>query len=299
MFKKKQKQPEGRNVQRNGQSQSPVFSYYSNRSGGDSERARYEAPKTHRKGLERLKHLPTTVALVAIVGCVIYASLLDTRPRIMVAASSTGKSLQRPTKVYEEYISKQLAGSVMNKSKLTFDSSTVTKDLQKQFPEVANAIVTIPLVGHRPVVHIAVSSPAFILATSSGAYYLSADGRPLVRVTEVANPLSNMTTVADNTNIPITIGKQALPTDTVTFITSVIKQLQATNTPVQSITLPLEANELQVRLVGQPYSVRFNTVEDARLQVGTFLAVKKRLEGSGEIPKEYIDVRVEERAYYK
>src|ERR1044071_897725 len=100
MLGRKQKQPEGRNVQRTGQSQSPVFSYYSSRSGGESERARYEAPKTHKKGLERLKHLPTTLSLIAIVGCVFYASLLDNRPRIMVAASSTGKSLQRPAKVY-------------------------------------------------------------------------------------------------------------------------------------------------------------------------------------------------------
>jgi hypothetical protein len=187
----------------------------------------------------------------------------------------------------------------MNKSKLTFDSNSVTEGLQKQFPEVANAIITIPLIGHRPVVHIAVSSPAFILGSSSGAYYVSSDGKPLVRVNEVANPLSNMITVTDETNLPVTIGKQILPTDTVSFITAVIKQLQATNTPVQSVTLPLEANELQVRIVDEPYAVRYNTLGDPRVETGTFLAVRKRLEGSGEKPKEYIDVRVEARAYYK
>jgi hypothetical protein len=217
----------------------------------------------------------------------------------MIVASSTGKPLQRPTKVYEEYITKQLNSSVMNKSKLTFDSNSVTEGLQKQFPEVANAIITIPLIGHRPVVHIAVSSPAFILGSSSGAYYVSSDGKPLVRVSEVANPLSNMIIVTDETNLPVTIGKQILPIDTVSFITAVIKQLQATNTPVQSVTLPLEANELQVRIVDEPYAVRYNTLGDPRVETGTFLAVRKRLEGSGEKPKEYIDVRVEARAYYK
>lgn len=298
MFNKKKTEITERNPSAN-RPNAPVFSYYSSRSGGDSERGRYEPPKTRKTGLERLKHLPTTVALIAIVGCVIYASVLNNHPRVMIAASTTGKPLQRPTKVYEEYITKQLNSSVMNKSKLTFNSNSVTEGLQKQFPEVANAIVTIPLVGHRPVVHIAVSSPAFILGSSSGAYYVSADGMPLVRVSEVANPLSNMITVTDETNLPVTIGKQILPTDTVSFITAVIKQLQATKTPIQSVTLPLEANELQVRIVNQPYVVRYNTLGDARTETGTFLAVKKRLEGSGEKPKEYIDVRVEERAYYK
>lgn len=298
MFKKKIK-IEGRNVQTDGRPNAPVFSYYSSRSGADVERGRYEPPKTHRTGLERLKHLPTTVALIAIVGCVFYASILNNHPRVMIAASTTGKPLQRPTKVYEEYISKQLSSSVMNKSKLTFDSQSVTEGLQKQFPEVANAIVTIPLVGHRPVVHIAVSSPAFILASTSGAYYISTDGKPLVKVSEVANPLSNMATLTDETNLPVTIGKQILPTDTVTFVTGVIKQLQATNTPIQSVTLPLEANELQIRVVGLPYVIRYNTLGDPRLETGTFLAVKKHLENSREEPKEYIDVRVDERAYYK
>jgi hypothetical protein len=284
-------------------SQSPnatsVFSYYSSRSGAETQRARYEPPATHKRGLERFKHLPSVLALIIIIGCVMYASVLDSKPRIIVLASSTGKSLQRPTNVYQDYIASQLTSSVFNKSKLTFNSESVTDDLQKQFPEIANAIVTIPILGHRPIVHIAVSSPAFILATTSGAYYISADGKPLVKVSEVENPLPNILTVTDETSLPITVGKQILPTDTVTFISSVIKQLQSTSTPVETISLPLEANELQVRITGQPYIVRYNTNQDARVQTGVFLAVKKRLEGSGQIPKEYIDVRVEERAYYK
>lgn len=298
MFKKKTK-IEGRNRQTADRANAPVFSYYASRSGSETQRGRFEAPATHKRGLERLKHLPTAIALIAIVVSLIYASLLDNRPRVMVSASSTGKSLQRPNAVYESYLTKQMGDTFTNRSKLTFNGEPIVASLQKQFPEVANAIITIPLVGHRPVVHIAVSSPAFILGSTSGAYYISADGKPLVRVSEVENPLPNMITVTDETNLPVTIGKQILPTDTVSFISAVIKQLQATKTPIQSVTLPLEANELQVRIVGQPYAIRYNTLGDARIETGTFLAVKKRLEGSGEKPKEYIDVRVEERAYYK
>ena len=295
MFKKKQTQ------QRRPISSKPadVFSYHSSRSGSETARARYEAPPTHKRGLERLKHIPTVLALVVIVICVVYASLLDSKPRVMVSASTTGKSLQRPNKVYEDFITNTLKQSIFNKSKLTFDSSTIVSDLQKQYPEVANAIVTVPLLGHRPVVRIAVSSPAFILATSSGAYYISAEGQPLVRVADVQHQLANIVTVTDEANVPVTVGKQVLPSATVSFIRNTIDQLSATNNTVQTITLPLAANEVQVQIVGQPYLVRFNTLEDARTQVGTYLAVKKRLEGSGQIPKEYIDVRVVERAYYK
>lgn len=296
MFKKK---PPA--IRRTPESSNPtkVFSYYSSRSGADTPRARYEPPSSQKRGLERLKHVPTAVALVVIVGSLLYASLLDTQPRIMISASETGKPLQRPVEVYEDFVAKQLSGSILNRSKLTINTEPITASLQREFPEVANAVVTIPLVGHRPVVHIAVSSPAFVLATTSGAYYLSADGVPLVRVADVAHQIEGLATVSDETGLSVTVGKQILPEDTVGFISEVIAQFKATNTPVERIILPLEANELQVRLPNQPYVIRFNTLEDARTQVGTFLAVKDRLEGSGQVPKEYIDVRVLERAYYK
>lgn len=296
MFKQKQT-----NTRRPKDQRQPatVFSYYSSRSGAESSRARYEPPTAPHKGFGRLKHLPTALAMIVIIGSVLYSSLLDSNPRVMVSASASGQSLQRPTGVYQNYIQERLDESLWNKNKLTLDTRSVVSDLQKQFPEVSQAIVTVPILGHRPVVRIAVSSPAFVLATQHGAYYINDSGVPLVRVSEVQNQLRDLQTVTDETGLPITTGTQILPTKTVDFISTVIGQLKATDTAVDSITLPLSANELHVRITGQPYVVRFNTSGDARVQVGTFLAVKKRLEGSKEIPKEYIDVRVDERAYYK
>lgn len=297
MFKKKQYT--GRRSNGEGSKPTKVFSYYSKRSGAETPRARYEPPDGQKRGLGRLKHVPTAIAVVVIVGSLLYASLLNTTPRIMIAASETGKPLQRPNEVYEEFVTKKLAGSIFNRSKLTINTEPIVSSLKREFPEVANAIVTIPLIGHLPIVHIAVSSPAFILATSNGAYYISEEGTPLVRVSDVEHQIEGLTTVSDETGLSVTVGEQILPADTVSFISEVIAQLNATNTPVDRVTLPLEANEIQIRLKDQPYVVRFNTLEDARTQVGTMLAVKQRLEGSGEAPKEYIDVRVVERAYYK
>lgn len=276
-----------------------VFSYYSSRNESDVSRARYEPSAAQKTGIERLRHLPTVIALIVIVLCLGYTSLLNSSPRLIIVATESGKPLQRADSVYSGFITSEFEKSILNKSKLTFNAQPTVSALQKQFPEVDNAVVTLPFIGHRPVVHIAVSSPAFILATHSGAYYLSANGVPLVRVSEVKNQIQGLATVSDESNIPINPGQQALPTDTVSFITGLIQQLQATNTEIDSLSLPQAANEVQLRLKEQPYYVRFNTLQDARTQVGTFLAVKERLEGGKDQPKEYIDVRVEERAYYK
>lgn len=297
MFKKKKQTDQRRSP---GTSQpASVFSYHSNRSTPDVARARYETPAAHKQGLERLKHMPTLIAAVVIVGSLLYASMLDNQPRLQVYASESGRSLQRSDDVYSEFVAKKLSSSVFNKSKLTFNSQPLVESLKQQYPEVDSAVVTLPLLGHKPIVRIAVSSPVFILATSQGSYYVNDKGIPLVRVSDVQNQPNSVPVVTDETSLPITVGKQVLTTDTVNFISQLLEQLNATKTPYESVTLPLEANEIQIKPADVPYIVRFNSLQDARTQVGTFLAVKQRLEGKGETPKEYIDVRVEERAYYK
>ncbi len=276
-----------------------VFSYRASRSSADAPRARYEVPKQSSLLMSRLVRLPMIFSVVLILGCLVYVSLLDSNPRVMLVSSSSGKSLQRSESVYQSFIADQLDNNITNKSKVSINTRPITAALQKQFPEVSTAVITLPLLGHRPIVYISVSSPAFVLATTNGAYYMSTDGRPLVRVSDVANPISGLTTVSDATGISISVGQQALPTDTVAFISQVIEQLTASKIPIDQVSLPLEANELEVRVTGQPYRVRYNLLGDAKLQTGTFLAVKNRLQGSGEMPTEYIDVRVAERAYYK
>lgn len=276
-----------------------VFSYHSNRSTPDVARARYDTVASHTQGLERFKHVPTLLTAIVIVASLLYASVLTNEPRLQVFASESGRSLQRSDEVYSDFVAQLLGKSVLNKSKLTFNSNSLVESLQQQFPEVDSAIVTLPLLGRKPIVRIAVSSPAFILATSQGSYYVNDKGLPLVRVSEVEKQPENVSIITDETGLPIKTGKQVLTTDTVSFISQLLEQLKATKTSHESITLPLEANEVQVKLIGVPYAVRFNSLLDARTQVGTFIAVKQRLEGKGETPEEYIDVRVEERAYYK
>ncbi len=66
------------------------------------------------------------------------------------------------------------------------------------------------------------------------------------------------------------------------------------------MTLPVGTSELDVRLAGQPYSVKFNLESGtARQQAGTFLATESKLKSQNVTPAEYIDVRVDGRAYYK
>ena len=64
--------------------------------------------------------------------------------------------------------------------------------------------------------------------------------------------------------------------------------------------MPAAENELDMYLTGQSYYVKFNLADSSPLQeVGTFLAVRQNLQQQGITPSQYIDVRVDGRAYYK
>jgi hypothetical protein len=69
---------------------------------------------------------------------------------------------------------------------------------------------------------------------------------------------------------------------------------------VGSMILPAGTSELDVHLAGQPYFVKFNlNNNDPRQQAGTFLAAIANLQKNHITPAQYIDVRVDGRAYYQ
>lgn len=193
-----------------------------------------------------------------------------------------------------------LKSSIFNTSKLTVSTDAVAYKTQQQFPEIDAISITVPVIARRPVVRIEVSRPAFIVASSqSEAYYVRTDGTASVRVSDVKTPPQGVQTIDDQSGLAIEQGKLALPKTTVTFISEIIRQLQGRGMTISQLLLPTSPNELQVRLVGQPYYIRLDTTQDPRIQAGAFWAVKSKLATDKITPKEYIDVRVEGRAYYR
>jgi len=82
-----------------------------------------------------------------------------------------------------------------------------------------------------------------------------------------------------------------------------VRQLRAQNVSIKAMTLPAASSELDVYIGGTSYFVKFNLqdINDsaANIQSGTFLALKKHLAEQNKTPSQYIDVRLEGRAYYR
>ncbi|HEX7962979.1 MAG TPA: hypothetical protein VF466_00150 [Candidatus Saccharimonadales bacterium] len=248
-----------------------------------------------------LRRRTTTVALV-LLGLLLVGSLfLTTTPQFEQVGDARGAIFLRDQTVYRQAAAALLGNSPLNRTKLTINTERIADQLSAQFPELGTVQVALPVFGHQPVVRVEPAVPALLLSTTSGqSYVLDTAGRALVTPAQAPGVSKlGLPIVVDQSGLPIRTGQVALPGATTRFITEVAGQLKAAHLSASSLTLPRGTSELDVRLEGQPYFVKFNVMGDARGEAGSFLAVKQQLERDHKTPGTYIDVRVDGRAYYK
>lgn len=279
-----------------------VFSYYQNR---DSE---VEAGKSRQRipigtrVKQRLKHIPTIIACILIGVSLLYALSLSAEPRASVVNEQnvSSKALLRPVGEYQAATQRLLQQSFLTRNKLTLDTAAIEIALQEQFPEITNVAVVLPLISRTPVVYVQVAEPVLLLQSGSQSYIIDEKGRALVPADQ-AGDLSQLKliSVADSAQLSIQPGSQVLTADQVAFMQTIRDQLSDKGLTVSRMELPPQAGEVRVFIDGKPYFIKFTTTGDALQQVGTYLALNKHLDSKKITPKEYVDVRVEERAYYK
>jgi hypothetical protein len=306
LLPKRAKPQTGRQRSSLGSGRPQAFSYHANRNEQDYNLGRQQPRDQDTRRRERIirywrQRLGALVALIAIVGCLVDILVLSSSPRVIPLTEGSGTSFLQPTATYQQAAGKLFASSIFNANKVTINTAGITADLQHQFPELSAVSVTLPLIGHRPIIYIAPTTPSLILKSHSGTYVLDNNGKALLSADKVAD-LANLKlpTVTDDSDLVVKTDAVALPSSSVAFIRTVADQLAAKQVPIDSLTLAATAYELDVHPSGVGYFVKFNLHDDQALQqVGTFLAVKQRLDAQGITASSYIDVRIDGRAYYK
>ena len=254
------------------------------------------------KGLRySIQRFGMVVLLLAVLVSLVNILKLSSEANIQPLTAGGSELLLRPQSDYEKYAAKLLSDSVWNHNKVTVNTGELSQKMLAEFPELTSASVTIPLLAHKPIVYIEPSKPSLILLASNGAFVVSDSGKALLKGADAASfNLPAIPVITDQSGLQLQLGHQALPMASVAFLQSVMSQLNAVHVSVGSLSLPSNANELDVQIAGQPYQVKFNLHSDkAREQAGTYLATIASLQKQGITPTKYIDVRVDGRAYYQ
>lgn len=287
-----------------------AFSYYSNRSQTEQTTGRealYTKPAIRRlpTRFQRLRqHAGWFVGVAAVLALTVYQLQLSTTPKIVSLAASSDAPFLQDAQIYQQAGSQLFNASAANRNKLTVNATDIAAQMQRQFPELQEVAVSLPIIGATPTLLVRPAEPALVLTAANGTYVVDTNGRALAEATAGTN-LSRLKvpTVTDQSSLQVRLGTQVLPRTATAFISSVTSQLAAQQLTVKSMTLPAAAGELDVYIANSPYFIKFNLqeggAESAAKQAGRFVAVIKQLSKAGTQPTQYVDVRLDGRAYYK
>jgi hypothetical protein len=214
---------------------------------------------------------------------------------VMLGSTSVSATYAQPAEVYAAAARSELASSVTSHSKLTVNLNGTAEALQAKFPELQAVSMTVPLISNRPIIYVQVAQPSVILQTGRGNYALNESGVVLAKLRTMP---SGVPVVADQSGGNPVPGRQYLASSTITFVQTVAYQLSAAKLSISTFVLPASSlYELDLRLESQPYTIKCNLQGDPLVQSGAAIATLQQIGFSA--PKEYLDVRVPNRVYYK
>lgn len=296
---KEKLQPQVRRQQQAG-TRPVVFSYYArgNTSGSESTARNTGDSKKYLKPKPKLVSIPSYMAFVIMAGAVIYALILQPNARISVPDKAG--TIYRSPDQYQKAINSLWRRSILNRTKLTVRSADIERDIRTQFAEINTVKIELPLLGHRPAIFLEPAKPALKLISRNGSFYLDEHGKVLARTTEVNQNQLDLPLIIDESAIPAEPGKSVIADPEAQFLHKLSEHLTAEQIQYESIVLPATAaKEADVRLAGQKYILKFSVLSDPRQAVGSYIAIRDKLSNEKITPAEYIDLRVEEKIFYK
>ncbi|MGH7141917.1 MAG: hypothetical protein ACREF5_00325 [Candidatus Saccharimonadales bacterium] len=282
-----------------------IFAYHSNRSSETITHGRHQLKDTintkvaSKIGSYIIQRFGLLILILVVIVSLINVLLVAPRPKI-VLINPNQVGFLHSTSVYEQAAQKLLSGSLSNDNKITINTASISSSLQKQFPELTTIIIKLPLVGQQPAIYLGHATALLALFTATNIYVVDSGGRVLGN-TDAANINTlHLIEIQDNNVSNLKVGQLILSANTISFIQTVIFQVQQKNLVISHLVLPAGESELDMFATGQSYYVKFNlNNNDPTEQVGTFIAVRHNLQERGITPSQYIDVRVDGRAYYK
>jgi len=300
---RRQKQKSEPEIRRSsGQASRPVvFSYYARgMSGSEQNTGRNETSQKRliAKPKFKLASLPSYIALAVIAGAVLYSCVLQPNPRISIV--SQAGTIYRPNEEYQKAINAIWQRSIFNRTKLTVRSEDIQRDIRSQFNELESVTIELPLLGHRPKIVLAPARPALHFVSSNGSFYVNPAGKVMSRTTEVTQNQTELPLIIDESGISADPGKAIISESEAQFLQKLTLHLKEEGIVYESVVLPATAaKEADVRMPGQKYYLKFSLLTDPRQAVGSYKAIRDKLAKENIIPAEYIDLRVEEKVFYR
>lgn len=291
MFKKAKNQPSSYRQRPAIVKPPTTFSYYAGEKTDNLELRSRKIAKT--KAISKISKLPKLLLGGVILLSIVFSTTLSTSP--LVRFSSQNRPY-RADADYQSIINTTLSRHWQNNFKIGFNTSTAEAEIKQALPEVSTINFGLPIIGRRPTISLGLRQPVLQLTTASNVFVVDKFGVAIVPANNLlSSSLESLPKVQDKSGLKVVAGGQVLTAETVSFITGFVGQLKAKQLAVETISLQPNGYEVDFKLKDIPFILKTDSAGDARLQAGAFLAARD----NNIRPGEYMDLRVEEKLFYK
>jgi cell division protein FtsQ len=229
--------------------------------------------------------VPVVVLLLVVIGIAQLTALKTVR--IQGNHTLTTAHLTRLTR---QGISHQLLGGNL----LLLDTGSLGGYLQQAEPGIKQVTI------HRQLPHtldvVVVERQPTLNWKTGGMVYLLDATAAVIGPTD--STYAHLPTVTDSSNLPVKVGDKVAPPSFVTFCAAIARQLPVTGYTIQEMTVPESTNEVDVQTTGG-LLLKFDTTRPAGEEIADLKAVQAELKAANQTPKSYIDLRIEDKAYYE
>lgn len=260
---------------------------------GESQ-ADLKSPRVHAHTLARKRrHLGIIFVAVALVALFFFL-LVSQFTAHAVVVPSPDSSLQLD-KVYAESIDTYLTEHVSQRWRVLTNTDQLTAYLQQIVPEVESVELKGSAGFGESLFAIRFRQPIASWDIGSKQLYVDANGVPFSR-NYFASPRLR---ISDQSGLAATTGQTVMSNRFMGFIGQVIGFSKQQEYVVTDIVIPPNATrQIDIRLKGVEYPVKFSSDRSAREGVSDMVAALQWMKGR-QLTPEYIDVRVGGRVFYK
>ena len=296
-------------------SRHPDSSSHRSRRTSSPRRQRYDAEITvsGRTSLFSWRKVPLLLAVLIIVGVGAYALRLTPDSTVRFSGQyyeqATGRTEQLPTVIWDSAEYKAVSDalmreSILSRTKLTMRTDRFADKFLAEFPEVGAVEVRLQVFDDRPSVTVIPRTPRYVLEDGRrGGESLLVDERGIAMARfDGRLKLDDLVIINDFVADDDELGAQVLPLDTIAFIEGLLYQMIQQYDVDESaivVALPALANEVHLQLPDDDFIGKFDVTKPVREQAGVFIATRNSLAEEDITPDEYIDARVEGRAFYR
>lgn len=273
-------------------------SYYRSASNKDNEAVKSKKDSPNRPySIFRLS--PAVLAVIVIIGSILFSLTLSSSANVTVFNDKP--SPYRNQSEYSKKVKQLLDDDLLNKTKFTVSSDEVERRLMEAYPELDSVLLRLPVLGRKPTLVVSIRQPALVLATNTGGgVIVDSSGVAAADIKQLpSSEKQKLPVVIDESGVELKVGQRVLPSETINFILDAKAQIDAKNLKISKMNLPVRVNELDIYIEGLNYYVKTDASTDSRTQLGSFFATKNYLDSNNISPAEYVDVRVEEKVFYK